>query len=125
LVSFFVIVLVKYPATDKLKLQLVDLLNADLVVLSGGASANGKITGDGVIGLPRAFIAAGAKTVVGSIWEISDKPTVLLLLMTEFYKNLQTNLDKSQALQKAMLTMIKQYPNPRDWAAFTLIGDKL
>lgn len=98
-------------------------LNADLVVLSGGASANGKITGDGVIGLPRAFIAAGAKTVVGSIWEISDKPTVLL--MTEFYKNLQTNPDKSQALQKAMLTMKKQYPNPRDWAAFTLIGDTL
>jgi CHAT domain-containing protein len=43
--------------------------------------------------------------------------------MKEFYQNLQHNPDKAQALRQAMLSTIKQYPSPRDWAAFTLIGE--
>jgi CHAT domain-containing protein len=43
--------------------------------------------------------------------------------MTEFYRNLQRNPNKAQALRQAMLTVMKQHPNPRDWAAFTLIGE--
>jgi CHAT domain-containing protein len=45
--------------------------------------------------------------------------------MTEFYKNLQKNSDKAQALRQSMLTTMKQkeYSNPRQWAAFTLIGE--
>jgi len=96
-------------------------LNAELVVLSGGDTANGRITGDGVIGLPRAFMAAGARSAIATLWMVSD--TTPVLLMSEFSKNLQQNPDKSMALQKAMLTTMKQYPNPRDWAAFTLIGE--
>ena len=45
------------------------------------------------------------------------------LLMTEFYRNLQQNPDKAQALRQAMLATMKQTPNPYNWAAFTLIGE--
>jgi CHAT domain-containing protein len=41
--------------------------------------------------------------------------------MTEFYRNLQRNPNKAQALRQAMLTTMRQHPNPIDWAAFTLI----
>jgi CHAT domain-containing protein len=59
---------------------------------------------------------------VVSIWKVPDAPTALL--MTNFYKNLlQQKLDKAQALRQAMLTTIKQYPDPNNWAAFTLIGE--
>lgn len=96
-------------------------LNAELVVLSAGNTAGGRITADGVIGLSRAFMGAGVKSAIATLWEIEDKPPVLL--MTEFYRSWQKNPDKSQALRSAMLTMMKKYPNPRDWAAFTLIGE--
>jgi CHAT domain-containing protein len=43
--------------------------------------------------------------------------------MSEFYQNLQKNPDKAQALRQAMLTTMKQYPQPKTWAAFTLIGE--
>jgi CHAT domain-containing protein len=43
--------------------------------------------------------------------------------MSEFYRRLATNPDKAQALRKAMLTTMKQYPQPINWAAFTLIGE--
>jgi CHAT domain-containing protein len=43
--------------------------------------------------------------------------------MTEFYRHLALNPDKAQALRSAMLTTMKQYPQPINWAAFTLIGE--
>ncbi len=60
-------------------------------------------------------------SVVVSLWSIPDAPTASL--MKEFYQNLQRQPDKAQALRQAMLTTLKQYPNPSDWAAFTLIGE--
>lgn len=96
-------------------------LNADLVVLSACDTGRGKITGDGVIGLSRSLISAGVPSVVVSLWAVPDAPTSAL--MTQFYQNLQQNPDKAQALRQAMLTTLKQHPNPRDWAAFTLIGE--
>ena len=56
-----------------------------------------------------------------SLWSVPDAPTAEL--MTEFHQNLQNNPDKAQALRQAMLKIMKQHPNPRDWAAFTLIGE--
>ena len=96
-------------------------LNADLVVLSGCNTGLGKITGDGVIGLARAFIAAGASSVIVSLGYVSDEATAFL--MTEFYRNLQQKMDKAQALRGATLATMKQYPNQQDWGAFTLIGE--
>ncbi|MDF5718987.1 MAG: CHAT domain-containing protein [Rhizonema sp. PD37] len=95
-------------------------LNAELVVLSSCDTALGRITGDGVIGLSRSFFAAGVPSVIGSLWNPSDKETVLL--MTKFYENLNKNPDKAYPLRQAILATMKKYPEPRYWATFTLIG---
>ncbi|MFB2924063.1 tetratricopeptide repeat protein [Aerosakkonema funiforme] len=102
--------------------EILDLkLNAELVVLSACDTGRGRLTGDGVIGLSRSLIVAGVKSAIVSLWSVPDAPTASL--MTDFYRNLQQNPDKAQALRNAMLNAIKKYPNPRDWAAFTLIGE--
>jgi CHAT domain-containing protein len=102
--------------------EILDLkLNADLVVLSACNTGRGKITGDGVVGLSRALMGAGIPSVVVSLWAVPDQSTALL--MTEFYRNLQHQPDKTQALRQAMLTTLQKYPDPLDWAAFMLIGE--
>ena len=101
--------------------EILDLkLTSDLVVLSACDTGRGRITGDGVIGLSRSLILAGTPSVVVSLWAVPDAATVTL--MTEFYQALLKNPDKAQAMRQAMLTTLKQYPEPRDWAAFTLVG---
>ncbi len=96
-------------------------LQASLVVLSACNTGEGKITGDGVIGLSRALISAGVPSVIVSLWAVPDAPTAFL--MKEFYQNLQKNPNKAQALRQAMLATMKNHSKPRDWAAFTLIGE--
>jgi CHAT domain-containing protein len=96
-------------------------MQAKLVVLSACNTGFGRITGDGVIGLSRALISAGVPSVIVSLWAVPDAPTAEL--MTAFYQNLQNNPDKAQALRQAMLTTMKTHPQPRNWAAFTLIGE--
>ncbi|MEG4274177.1 MULTISPECIES: CHAT domain-containing protein [unclassified Microcoleus] len=96
-------------------------LQASLVVLSACNTGEGRITGDGVIGLSRALISAGVPSVIVSLWAVPDAPTSEL--MQSFYQNLQNNPDKAQALRQAMLTTMKTHPLPRNWAAFTLIGE--
>ncbi|MBP5973436.1 CHAT domain-containing protein [Brasilonema sp. CT11] len=104
-------------ANDVLKLK----LNAELVVLSACDTGWGRITGDGVIGLPRAFITAGTPSIVASLWRVPDESTAFL--MPEFYRQLEKNHDKAHALRQAMLETRKKYPNPSDWAAFIFIGE--
>jgi CHAT domain-containing protein len=102
--------------------EIFDLkLQANLVVLSACNTGFGRITGDGVIGLSRALISAGVPSVIVSLWAVPDAPTSEL--MQAFYQNLQNNPDKAQALRQAMLTTMKTHPGPRNWAAFTLIGE--
>ncbi|PZV07595.1 MAG: Fis family transcriptional regulator [Leptolyngbya sp.] len=95
-------------------------LQANLVVLSACDTGQGRITGDGVIGLSRALITAGSSSVVVSLWSVPDVPTAEL--MTEFYRLMQQGQDKAQALRQAMLATMRTNSDPRDWAAFTLIG---
>ncbi|MEM9486927.1 MAG: CHAT domain-containing tetratricopeptide repeat protein, partial [Cyanobacteria bacterium P01_F01_bin.116] len=95
-------------------------LKADLVVLSACNTGRGRITGDGVVGLSRSFLAAGANNLVASLWAVPDEATAIL--MTEFYQQLQTEPDKAVALRQAMLKTLEEHPNPREWAAFFLIG---
>jgi CHAT domain-containing protein/Flp pilus assembly protein TadD len=95
-------------------------LSADLVVLSACDTGRGRITGDGVIGLSRAFVTAGVPSLVVSLWAVDDAATADL--MVAFYDNWQQTGDKAQALRHAMLTTLKDHPDPRLWAAFTLIG---
>jgi CHAT domain-containing protein/Flp pilus assembly protein TadD len=96
-------------------------LRAEIVVLSACDTGQGRLTGDGVIGLSRSIIAAGVPSVIVSLWSIPDAPTAEL--MTDFYQNLQRQQDKATALRQAMLTTKKKHPNPADWGAFTLIGE--
>jgi CHAT domain-containing protein len=102
--------------------EIFDLkLRANLVVLSACDTGRGTINGDGVIGLSRSLIASGVPSVVVSLWAVDDNST--RVLMSDFYHQLQTNPNKAQAMRQAMLNTMKQYPNPKDWAAFTLIGE--
>jgi CHAT domain-containing protein len=96
-------------------------LSAELVVLSACDTGIGRITGDGVIGLSRAWIATGAPTVIVSLRKVPDEQTSFL--MTSFYQNLQHTPNKAQALRAAMLETMQSYPDPIGWAAFTLIGE--
>ncbi len=96
-------------------------LSADLVVLSACETGLGNIRGDGVVGLSRSLMQAGVPSIVVSLWSVPDAPTAELMI--EFYRQLQQNPDKAQALRQAMLITMQEHPNPRDWAAFTLIGE--
>lgn len=97
-------------------------LNAELVILSACDTGRGRITGDGVIGLSRSLISAGIPNVIVSLWSVPDAPTAEL--MTEFYRQLKLTGDFAQSLRQAMLKLKEQYPNsPKEWAAFTLIGE--
>lgn len=96
-------------------------LNAEMVVLSACKTGQGLLTGDGVIGLSRSLITAGVPSVVVSLWSVPDDPTALL--MTTFYKKFQTIPNKAEALRQAMLITKAKYPDPLNWAAFTLIGE--
>jgi CHAT domain-containing protein len=102
--------------------EIFDLkLRANLVVLSACDTGRGAINSDGVIGLSRSLIASGVPSVVVSLWAVDDNST--RVFMSDFYRQRQINPNKAQALRQAMLNTMKQHPNPRDWAAFTIVGE--
>ncbi len=102
--------------------EIFDLeINASLVVLSACDTGRGEITSDGIVGLSRSFISAGTPSIIVSLWAIPDAPTAYL--MTQFYNQLKLNPNKAQALRQAMLETMKHHPHPKNWAAFTLIGE--
>ena len=98
-------------------------LNADLIVLSACQTGMGKLeNGEGVMGLPRVFFFAGAKSTISTLWKINDKSTSEL--MRYFYRNLSKGSDKAQALRLAKLKMIRSgFSHPSFWAGFVLNGD--
>ncbi len=96
-------------------------LQADLVVLSGCSTGLGKSSGDGIIGLGRAFIYAGTPSVVVSQWDVSDKATTYL--MDQFYASLGKGRGPAAALRDAQMATRAQFPNPALWAAFVAIGE--
>jgi CHAT domain-containing protein len=101
-------------------------LNADLVVLSACETGLGKIQkGEGIIGLTRALLYAGAKNMIVSLWQVADESTSDL--MVDFYKNSLENKGQiaySEALRNAKLKMISEgrYAHPLYWSPFILIG---
>ncbi|MDJ1184363.1 CHAT domain-containing protein [Roseofilum casamattae] len=104
--------------------EILDLkLTAQMVVLSACSTGRGEITGDGIIGLSRSLIAAGTPSVLVSLWDVDDNPTSAL--MQTFYQELEKTSDRSAALRQAMLATMQEYPNPRSWAAFTLVGEAM
>ena len=100
-------------------------LGADLVVLSGCQTALGKeAKGEGLLGLTRGFMYAGAPRVVASLWQVPDKATAEL--MRQFYKGmLADGLRPAAALRAAQVAMWKErrWAAPYYWAAFVLQGE--
>jgi len=100
-------------------------LNADLVVLSACDTAVGPLEGqEGVSTLSRAFLLAGTRTVVSTLWSVQDETT--LYLMKVFYRELTRNKSVPDALATAKRTMLKTFgPTkaiPYYWAGFTIEG---
>jgi CHAT domain-containing protein/Tfp pilus assembly protein PilF len=98
-------------------------LESDLVVLSACQTARGQLVGDGVRGLAQAFLHAGAKSVVASLWDVNDERTASF--MDSFYRHLAEGKSKAEALRAAKLEHLRQRStsSPRLWAAFILIGE--
>jgi CHAT domain-containing protein/predicted negative regulator of RcsB-dependent stress response len=100
-------------------------LNADLVTLSACQTALGKLTsGEGLVGLSRAFLSAGASRLVVSLWEVNDVATAEL--MKSFYRRMRAGADPAEALRQAKREMrrspTRAYRHPYFWAPFVVIG---
>jgi CHAT domain-containing protein len=101
-------------------------LDAELVVLSGCETGRGKLVrGEGVVGLGRAFLAAGARSLAVSLWRVDDRSTALL--MERFYRDLAGGMGKAEALREAKEWLRSReggrYEHPYYWAPFVLIGE--
>jgi CHAT domain-containing protein len=94
----------------------------NLVTLSGCQSGMSEVTGaDDLLGLMRGFLYAGARSLLLSLWNVSDESTTAL--MSHFYKEWQKGAPKSVAFRSAMLATREKYPNPFYWAPFLLVGN--
>ncbi|XP_068748163.1 tetratricopeptide repeat protein 28-like [Montipora capricornis] len=98
-------------------------LRARLVVLSCCHSGRGEVKSEGVVGIARAFLCAGARSVLVSLWAIDDEVT--LPFMRSFYQHLVDGKSASSALQQTMKSFreSKQYCAIKHWAPFVLVGD--
>jgi CHAT domain-containing protein len=100
-------------------------LNAEQVTLSACSTALGRFfEGEGIVGLTRGFLYAGADSVVVSLWNVSDTATAEL--MRAFYTNLNRGLPRGEALRQAKLKMVRarnlEWTHPYFWAPFVLVG---
>jgi len=100
-------------------------LNAEIVVLSACETGTGRLQGqEGIMNLARAFLAAGARSVVASLWDVDDRSTATV--MESFYQHLAAGASVKEALRLAQLDFIKTYAeqaSPYLWAGFEVIGD--
>jgi len=102
-------------------------LDADLVTLSACETGLGQLSrGEGLIGLTRAFLYAGASSLLVSLWSVDESTS---MMMEYFYKNIKKGHTKAEALRQAKLKMFKtrkngiSFSHPFLWAPFVLIGD--
>ncbi|CAH3108350.1 unnamed protein product, partial [Pocillopora meandrina] len=114
------------PPKEAYMLTMADVsrvkVRAKLVVLSCCHSGSGEIRAEGVIGIARAFLGSGARSVLVALWAIPDKATEQL--MSRFYEHLNEGGSASESLHQAMKWMRKNPLNKiSEWASFTLIGD--
>jgi CHAT domain-containing protein len=109
-------------------------LDADLIVLSGCRTALGPVSGEGVIGFTRAFLVAGASSVIATIWDVPDRTS--FEVMRSFYTAWIAGRGKSRSLREAQLALIGALrtgrfgtsagplpESPRLWAGFVLVGE--
>ena len=104
-----------------LRLAGLNLEDTQLVVLSACETGLGDINGsEGVTGLNKAFIKAGARNIVMSLWSVADKETAEL--MQDFYQNIKRTNNYQEALKESKIKMIKQDVHPYYWSAFIMNG---
>ena len=104
-----------------LKLSGLNLKGTDIVVLSACQTGVVDINAtDSISGLSKAFIQAGAKDIVISLWSVDDQATKEL--MTSFYQEMKKNKSYANALKAAKLKMIEEGRHPFYWAAFLVSG---
>ncbi|XP_044180414.1 tetratricopeptide repeat protein 28-like, partial [Acropora millepora] len=118
----------KFPQRKDYILKMSDVqaanLRARLVVLSCCHSGRGRVlNGEGVVGIARAFLAAGARSVLVALWAIDDEAT--MVFMKSFYQHLKKGKTASAAVQQSMkfLRESEQFSEMKYWAPFELIGD--
>ena len=117
----------KRPKENDFLLTMADVLDAKvhakLVVLSCCNSGRGKIKVEGVVGIARAFLGAGARSVIATLWAIDDEAT--LAFMRHFYDHLVAGQSASKSLHQAMKRMreSEKFNAVKHWAPFVLIGD--
>ncbi|XP_078353934.1 uncharacterized protein LOC144638609 [Oculina patagonica] len=116
------------PREEEFLLTMSDIskvrLRAKLVVLSCCHSARGQIRAEGAVGIARAFLGSGARSVLVSLWALEASATEQL--MSRFYKHLVRGKSASESLHEAMKRMrCKGYSHVSEWAPFILIGDNV
>jgi CHAT domain-containing protein/tetratricopeptide (TPR) repeat protein len=106
----------------------MDLSGTDLVVLSACSTGLGKVKpGEGVFGMRRAFVLAGARSLLVSLWSVPDQETKVLL--SRFYTGLNRGISKTTALKEAKMAVIndlrkrQEADHPFTWGAFICVGN--
>ncbi|XP_078358260.1 uncharacterized protein LOC144643021 [Oculina patagonica] len=116
------------PQEDDCLLKMSDIsqiqLRAKLVVLSCCHSGRGQIRAEGVVGIARAFLGSGARSVLVALWALEDSATEQF--MSRFYEHLIREKTASESVHEAMKWMrCNGYSDVRQWAPFMLIGDNV
>ena len=117
----------RQPREKDYMLTMADVMNiqlrARLVVLSCCHSGRGEIKAEGVVGIARAFLGAGARSVLVSLWAINDEAT--MEFMKSFYQHLVNGRSASESLNRAMNSMREsdKFNEVKYWAPFVLLGD--
>jgi len=105
-----------------LEVASMNLWGTQLVVLSACETGRGDVSnlGQGVYGLRRAVMVAGAQTLLTSLWKVDDKAT--RDLMKRYYGNLLKGLGRAESMREAAQFVRKKHPHPYFWAPFITIG---